>query len=199
MKKNFILMMSALMIASCGGNKQQADVAGTETAVEATEVQADSEEPALMWGYVSVGNDQLGELEVKDREVFSQAQEFLMEVLCPGEEVDTYAEEWITAHCSPEIKQFLKDQYDFEGEGYAKWLFEGRFAGEAEYDTEVVGFGYGERRGKPVYAIEQRYTFGEEEPMTRNLYFGLEQKGDDFVITSFEINLEEKDPTVSFD
>lgn len=73
---------------------------------------------------------------------------------------------------------------------------EGDFAGEGEYETEVIGFGYGERHGKPVYAIEKKYSFEGMEGFVRNLYFGLQRNGEVFVISSFEMNLEENDPTV---
>lgn len=199
MKKCFILFLSAMMLSACGGNKAQSN-ASEESATETVEA-ADTEGVAsetdqeLLWGFVSIDNDQLDAIEGSDREEFYMAQEFLMEVLSPGEGVDTYSEEWITAHCSAEMKQFLRDRYDYDGEGYAKWLLEGRFAGEGEYDTEVTGFGYGERHGKPVYAIEKRYAFEGMESFVRNLYFGLQRKGEDFIITSFEMNVEAKDPT----
>lgn len=199
MKKCFILFLSAMMLSACGGNKAQSN-ASEESATEIVEA-ADTEGVAsetnqeLLWGFVSVGNDQLDAIEGSDREEFYMAQEFLMEVLSPGEGVDTYSEEWITAHCSAEMKQFLRDRYDYDGEGYAKWLLEGRFAGEGEYDTEVTGFGYGERHGKPVYAIEKHYSFEGMESFVRNLYFGLQRKGEVFIITSFEMNVEAKDPT----
>lgn len=196
-----ILLFSTLMLSACSGNKAQSN-ASEEPATENVEVAAAESETSennqeLLWGFVSVGNDQLDAIDGVDREEFYMAQEFLMEVLSPGEDVDTYSEEWITAHCSAEMKQFLREQYDYDGEGYAKWLMEGRFAGEGEYDTEVTGFGYGNRKGKPVYAIEKRYAFEGMESFVRNLYFGLQRKGDDFIITSFEMNLEAKDPTVS--
>lgn len=199
MKKCFILFLSAMMLSACGGNKAQSN-ASEESATETVEA-ADTEGVAsetdqeLLWGFVSIDNDQLDAIEGSDREEFYLAQEFLMAVLSPGEGVDTYSEEWITAHCSAEMKQFLRDRYDYDGEGYAKWLLEGRFAGEGEYDTEVTGFGYGERHGKPVYAIEKRYAFEGMESFVRNLYFGLQRKGEDFIITSFEMNVEAKDPT----
>lgn len=196
MKKFFVFLFSAMMLSACSGNKAQSN-ANAETSTENVEVATKENSQELMWGFVSVGNDQLAAIEGYDRDEFYEAQEFLMEVLYPGEDVDTYSEEWITAHCSVEMKQFLRDQYDYDGEGYAKWLMEGRFAGEGEYETEVTGFGYGDRQGKPVYAIEKRYAFEGMESFVRNLYFGLQRKGDDFVITSFEMNLEPKDPTVS--
>lgn len=191
-----ILLVSAMLLSACGGNKAQSG-ANAGSATENVEAVSTENGQQLLWGFVSIGNDQLGSIEECDRDEFYMAQEFLMEVLNPGEDVDTYSEEWISAHCSDEMKQFLRDQYDFEGEGYAKWLMEGRFAGEGEYDTEVIGFGYGDRNGKPVYAIEKRYAFEGMESFVRNLYFGLQRKGDDFIITSFEMNLEPKDPTVS--
>lgn len=190
-----------MVLLACGTNKTQ-DNKSSESASEA-EVAIGCEDLAtsgsleLLWGFVSIDDDHLVAIEEYDREEFYMAQEFLMEVLIPGEVVDTYSEEWITAYCSPEMSQFLRDQYDYDGEGYAKWLMEGRFAGEGEYDTEVTGFGYGERHGKPVYAIEKNYTFAGMESFVRNLYFGLQRKGDDFIITSFEINVEPKDPTVN--
>lgn len=203
MKKYFILIMSAMMLYACGGNKTQNNASGesaTETLAEATSdettVTAD-EGQTLLWGFVSIGDDKLDAIGECDREEFYMAQEFLMEVLSPGENVDVNSEEWITAHCTAEMKQFLRNQYDYDGEGYATWLMEGRFAGEGEYDTEVTGFGYGLRRGKPVYAIDKRYAFDGETRFVRNLYFGLQRKGDGFIITSFEINLEPNDPTVS--
>ncbi len=184
------------MLCACSGNKSQSNESA-ETATENVEVATEENSQELLWGFVSVGNDQLAAIEGYDRDEFYEAQEFLMEVLNPGEDVDTYSEEWITAHCSTEMKQFLRDQYDFDGEGYAKWLMEGRFAGEGEYDAEVIGFGYGDRNGKPVYSIAKRYAFEGMESFVRNLYFGLQRKDDDFVITSFEMNLEPNDPTVS--
>lgn len=196
MKKFFIFLFSAMMLSACSGNKEQSN-ANAETSTENVEVATTENSQELMRGFVSVGNDQLAAIEGYDRDEFYEAQEFLMEVLYPGEDVDTYSEEWITAHCSVEMKQFLRDQYDYDGEGYAKWLMEGRFAGEGEYETEVTGFGYEDRNGKPVYAIEKRYAFEGMESFARNLYFGLQRKGDGFVITSFEMNLEPKDPTVS--
>ncbi len=177
------------MLYACGGNKTQnnaSEESATETLAEATSdettVTAD-EGQTLLWGFVSIGDDKLDAIGECDRE------EFLMEVLSPGENVEVNSEEWITAHCTAEMKQFLRNQYDYDGEGYATWLMEGRFAGEGEYDTEVTGFGYGLRRGKPVYAIDKRSAFDGETRFVR--------KGDGFIITSFEINLEPNDPTVS--
>lgn len=185
------------MLFSCSGNKNQGNTTETSSAETVEDVIADEQSEELLWGCVSIDNDQLDAIADVDREEFYQAQEFLMEVLNPGEDVDTFSEEWITAHCSPEVKQFLRDQYDFDGEGYAKWLMEGRFAGESEYETEVLGFGFGERHGKPVYSIEKRYSFEGMESFVRNLYFGLQRNGEDFIITSFEMNLEAQDPTVA--
>lgn len=202
MKKYFILFLSTIMLCACGGKKTQDNA--NEESIADTDINADalngdegdSAGQVLICGCASVGDDQLEAIEDISREEFYMAQEFLMEVLYPGEGVDTYSEEWITAHCTPEIKQFLRDQYDYDGEGYAKWLMEGDFAGEGEYETEVIGFGYGERHGKPVYAIEKKYSFEGMEGFVRNLYFGLQRNGEDFVISSFEMNLEENDPTV---
>lgn len=189
-----MVMASAMLLTACGGNKTQGEQAADQVAeAEAT---SNAEGQELLWGFVSVDDEQLDRIEECDREEFSLAQEFLMEVVKPGEEVDTYSEEWITAHCTAEVKQFLREQYDFDGEGYAKWLMEGRFAGEGEYDIEVTGFGYGQRHGKPVYAIEMRFAFEGMDSFVRTLYFGLQRQGDDFVIASFEVNLESKDPTV---
>lgn len=185
------------MLFSCSGNKNQGNTTETSSAETVEDVITDEQSEELLWGCVSIDNDQLDAIAEVDREEFYQAQEFLMEVLNPGEDVDTFSEEWITAHCSPEVKQFLRDQYDFDGEGYAKWLMEGRFAGESEYETEVLGFGFGERHGKPVYSIEKRYSFEGMESFVRNLYFGLQRNGEDFIITSFEMNLEAQDPTVA--
>ncbi len=191
--------MSSTMLFACSGNKQQSsDATNTDNAVETrVTAEADAEKTELLWGYISIDNDHLDPIENVDREEFYRAQEFLMDVVYYNENVDTYSEEWITAHCTPEVKQFLRDKYDFDGEGYAKWLFEGEFAGEGEYDNQVVGFGYGLRRGKPVYSVEKQYSFQEELQLTRTLYFGLQRNGEDFIITSFEINLESKDPTVN--
>lgn len=197
MKKHFILIMSAMILFSCSGNKNQGNTTETSSAETVEDVITDAQSEDLLWGCVSIDNDQLDAIVDVDREEFYLAQEFLMEVLNPEEDVDTFSEEWITAHCSPEVKQFLRDQYDFDGEGYAKWLMEGRFAGEGEYETEVTGFGYGDRNGKPVYAIEKRYSFEGMESFVRNLYFGLQRNGDDFIISSFEMNLGAKDPTLA--
>lgn len=185
------------MLFSCSGNKNQGNTTETSSAETVEDVMPDGQSEELLWGCVSIDNDQLDAIADVDREEFYQAQEFLMEVLNPGEYVDTFSEEWITAHCSPEVKQFLRDQYDFDGEGYAKWLMEGRFPGEGEYETEVLGFGFGERHGKPVYSIEKRYSFEGMESFVRNLFFGLQRNGEDFIITSFEMNLESQDPTVA--
>ena len=195
MKKYFILLLSTMMLCACGGNKVQNN-ASEESAIADIEVVTTENRQELLWGFLSIENEQLDIIDEFDREEFYMAQEFLMEVLYPSEDVDTYSDEWITAHCSAEMKQFLRDLYDYEGEGYAKWLIEGRFAGEGEYDTEVTGFGYGVRNGKPMYAIEKRYAFEGTESFVRNLYFGLQRNGNDFTITSFEMNVEAKDPTV---
>ena len=186
-----------MILFSCSGNKNQGNTTETSSAETVEDVITDAQSEDLLWGCVSIDNDQLDAIADVDREEFYLAQEFLMEVLNPGEDVDTFSEEWITAHCSPEVKQFLRDQYEFDGEGYAKWLMEGRFAGEGEYETEVTGFGYGDRNGKPEYAIEKRYSFEGMESFVRNLYFGLQRNGDDFIISSFEMNLGAKDPTLA--
>lgn len=34
------------------------------------------------------------------------------------------------------------------------------------------------------------------ESIERNLYFSLQRKGEDFIIPSFKINMDPKDPTV---
>lgn len=204
MKKYFILIISAMMLQACGGNKAQSNaneeaaadaVAETEATAAAESVTSENTRD-LLWGFATIDNDLLEVVEDVDREEFYMAQEFLMEVVYPNENVDTYSEEWITAHCSAELKQFLRDEYDYDGEGYAKWLLEGRFAGEAEYDTEVTGFGYGLRNGKRVYSVEKRHAFEGIESFVRTLYFSLDRKDENFVITSFELNMESKDPTV---
>lgn len=189
MKKNFILLMSVMMLCACGGSKTQGG-ASEEASAEASA--NGSVESGV--SFITIDNDQLEAVDGVDREEFYQAQEFLMEVLDSGSEVDTYSPEWITAHCSADVQQLLRDEYDYEGEGYGKWLMEGRFAGEDVPENEVTGFGYGKRNGKLVYSVEKRYAMAGES-FVRTLYFGLERKGDDFVITSFEMNLEGKDPT----
>lgn len=196
MKKNFIFLCSAMMLCACGGSKTQDNASEEQTVTEA-EATANDASQELRWGFVSVDDDHLGSIDGCDREEFYMAQEFLGDVVMTDEVDETFTEEWITAHCTPEVKQFLREKYAYDGEGYAKWLMEGRFDGEGEYEIEVLGFGYGERHGKPVYNVEMHFSFEGMESFVRTLYFGLQRQGDDFVITSFEVNLASDDPTLS--
>lgn len=164
------------------GNAAPTALAATDS-VETATVEA---EPA--------DDDELVAIEDVDWEEIAMGKEFLSE-MHTSSEIDICDEEWIKAHCTPEMARMLRDYYDYDGGpyqdeegeyGYATWYMLGSVGGEAEYETQIFGIGYGLRKGEPVYEVTKAYGGDGNWLFTRTLYYGLKRNGDDFIITSFD-------------
>ena len=106
MKKKYFVMtvlaLALLTVSSCknkGGNEQ------ANTEVVADEDEGDADQPPVA---------PVSEEGVK--EIVS----FITDMYERGRYLDY---DFLNQHCTEEMKQFLKDQYDYDGEGYAVWLF----------------------------------------------------------------------------
>lgn len=172
MKKVFFLFAVTTLFA-CGGNKPN----------ETAEAQK-SDSVAIATESASEDDYELQATENPEPEEFALAQEFLSEVINDLQ----VNEEWVVAHCSESVCQRLKADNPYDGDGFAVWELQGRvFESEIQNDeAQVVGFGYGLLRGTPVYTVEKMYNSGDIT-LFATMYYGMERKGDDFIITFFDL------------
>ena len=174
--KKTLLLLSASMLMACTGNKtNESAPAEEETAV------VETEEVAIDYDY------ELTPVDEYDLEEFYAAQEFVSQFIT---EPEVISEDWIMSHCSPAVIQRLRDDNPYEGDGLAVWELLGDvFESEnINAEAEVVAFGYGMLRGKPVYTVEEMYD-KEDDTAFATLYFGLERQGEDFRITFFDFRV----------
>ena len=111
-KKYFVMTVLALvLLATVGGCKGK----GSSEQVN-TEVVADGEE-----GEATEENDaDLPPVPAVSEEGVKEIVNFITDMYERGRYLDY---DFLNQHCTEEMKQFLKNKYDYDGEGYAVWLF----------------------------------------------------------------------------
>lgn len=108
MKKSMIVLaVSSFLACATSCNNGNSTNASTEPE-EVTEEQQVEETQAVEEGRAEAAEDE------------SAIQDFITNMY----ENDLYTEyDFLEAHCSKAFLQYLKDQYEYDGEGYAVWLF----------------------------------------------------------------------------
>lgn len=127
-----ILFLSMGMVA-CTNNTRDNGTIEADTEDSLT-VFADSEEATVEEG-----------LEVENKEEENQQietiKQFLADIYTPKGTSEIFEDKWINKHCSANMKQILRDEYDYDGEGWGSWLIGGWGAGE-EILTTMTGITY---------------------------------------------------------
>lgn len=95
------------------------------------------------------------------------------------------SDEFVGIHCTQACKQKLKDNYDFDGEGYAVWDLKGRIPGEAEVDPVVKEASFVKKKGKQVVKAVIFFDF-YEDPTTRTIYYDCFVKDGVVMINNYE-------------
>lgn len=54
---------------------------------------------------------------------------------------DIFEDEWVYQHCSPRMQKTLRNEYEYDGEGWGSWLIGGWAAGE-DIETKMTGITY---------------------------------------------------------
>ena len=106
-------------------------------------IEADPEDTLAV--FVDSVETTIEDLEVKDNEADNQQieaiKQFLADIYTPKGTSEIFEESWINKHCSENMKQILRDEYDYDGEGWGSWLIGGWAAGE-EIARTLTGITY---------------------------------------------------------
>ena len=104
--KSLLTVLAVSSLLACATSCNSGNSAKTQTeSEETTEEQKVEEAPAV--------EEDEAEDEAKIRDFINNMYE-----------QELYSEEdFLKTHCSKALLQYLKDQYDYDGEGYAFWLF----------------------------------------------------------------------------
>lgn len=62
---------------------------------------------------------------------------FLKRIYTPSGTRAIFEDEWVMKHCSSRMQKMLRDEYDYEGEGWASWIIGGWGEGE-DAETRVA-------------------------------------------------------------
>ena len=65
----------------------------------------------------------------------AQVKQFLSDIYADGAE-EIFQDAWVHKHCTARMQQKLRDEYDYDGEGWGSWLIGGWGAGE-DLQTKV--------------------------------------------------------------
>lgn len=107
--KSLLTVWTVSSLLACATSCNSGNSAKTLTeAEERTEEQKVEEAPAVEEAQVEAAEDEAG------------IRDFITNMY----EQDLYSEtDFLETHCSKALLQYLKDQYEYDGEGYAFWLF----------------------------------------------------------------------------
>lgn len=184
---SFLLTSLVIMAACTSGKQPDASTAAADSLVvvdDAGDLYANADDATLT------------AIDDVDWDAIYPAREFLSDLYGGDQSETIHDRTWLESHCSAEVLQYLKDNYDYEGDGYAAWLLAGDVSGSEELDCDarVIAIGYGMYKGHPVHAVTREYGSGASR-MTCVFYFGLEPKGDeDYTITYFDMTDPVSDP-----
>ena len=110
-KKYFVMTVLALvLLAAVGGCKSKGGSEQTGTEVVAGEDEGEATEDEV----------DLPPVAPVSEEGVKEIVNFITDMYEQGRYLDY---DFLNQHCTDEMKQFLKDHYDYDGEGYAVWLF----------------------------------------------------------------------------
>ena len=136
MKKAILLAIAAIVVAACT-SKTSKDVATDDTLTDDTlasesltsdsVVVPDNEENAGKEGFP----------EDVENEVIETIRTFYEDYVFYGKD-DLNIEETVEKYCTKELAKKLKDDYEYEGEGYAIWDFRGKDWGPGDSMAKKV-------------------------------------------------------------
>lgn len=95
----------------------------------------------------TVTNDVIAEMKIEmaspkvaaDAEMTEKIVKFLTPIYVRSDDSpQVYEEEWINENCTPECIEALKEDFWFEGDGYATWFIEGDNPGEDESEKTLM-------------------------------------------------------------
>lgn len=154
-----MLLLTALVITSCNDNK----VAQTET----------TETPETA--------DQSDSLDKEKEDIdLERIKGFLSSIYTPDGATFIFEDNWIHKHCTQKMQQTLRDEYDYEGEGWGSWLIGGWAAGE-EISTKVTDI-----------KNEGSYYFVTLEPTGESCEFFFGKR-----VIRFEVNVIDDIPVIN--
>lgn len=180
MKKTTTLL-TLLLLTACT-TKQQGDQTSDNTA-----------EPQTTLAEAPTAAPELLPLENVDWDMVAEAREFLAEIHNPDYYEELSAPEWIECCCADPVVKKLRDDYTYEGEGYAIWELAGNvLSEEANASAQVIGVGYGRLNGEPTHCITKQYTEGDTQT-TIDFYYQLVREEGQWVITYFDYYTQQPD------
>ena len=103
-----VALVLLIGMSSCGKSQGSKEKADTEAVAEEAKSEA-----------VDEGAD-LPPMPAVSDEGVQEIVNFITDMYERGRYLDY---DFLNQHCTEEMKQFLKDHYDYDGEGYAVWLF----------------------------------------------------------------------------
>lgn len=101
-------------------------------------------------------------------------------------DVNIYDSLWIERHCSEKFKKYLRNEYEFDGDGMAMWLLEGQAAGE-DVRSVLLEVSPVAHKGKQVVMAKlNRFLFSVN--YIRTIYYNCtyDAANDNIVIKSLE-------------
>ena len=135
--RNFKLPLSILFLSmgmvSCTSNSKDN---GTIEAVPEDTLTAIAESVET-----TIEEDLEGKDDEDENQQIETIKQFLAEIYTPKGTTEIFEDKWINKHCSENMKQILRDEYDYDGEGWGSWIIGGWGAGE-EHMTTMAGITY---------------------------------------------------------
>lgn len=133
MKKALFISVTALLTimgTSCTNNSNSES---SEVAQDSVSVEAQAPEVATA---DSASVEEVSEEEInKEDETITN---FLKAIYTPRGTSEIFEDKWVYKHCTAKMQKKLRDEYDYDGEGWGSWIIGGWDAGE-DIDTKLDG------------------------------------------------------------
>lgn len=133
MKKNVALIATAVLVsmASCGPNKAEQDEKARQDSIRTADSLARIQQGSIA-GDEEVTRQMIIEDSLEQQKLVDVENiiEFINNIYTPNGLSEIFEEKWIKQHCTTQLQKDLRDQYDFDGEGYAMWILGGWGDGE---------------------------------------------------------------------
>lgn len=176
MKKSLLPIAALLFCTACGNqSSSKAEAENADSIVEAVQDDATDAEP--------------DELSAEETESDKKIIEFLTPIY-DGSTQDIYDEDWIKANCTKSCIKNLKDDYVYDGEGYATWMIEGYAPGEDESPNMLESITMVKHDGKQMAKVVLSRMGGER---IRILYIGCIVDGEKVMIDDYEWDWDNED------
>jgi len=180
MKKTATLL-TLLLLTACTTKQQGGETTESTTEPQTTEAVTEPVAPELL------------PIEDVDWDMVAEAREFLADLHNPDKYSEFSSNEFVECQCSDEVAKQLRDDYTYEGEGYATWELVGNLLSEAANATaEVIGVGYGNLNGAPTHCITKQYTEGDTQSVI-DFYYQLAREEGEWIITYFNYYMHEEE------